>query len=111
MRKSVPSVVAVGLIGVAAYLTSAAGPQAGSSDTFRQLKLFGDVFERVRAEYVEEINEDEVVFRNYEGKRFVYKQPRQAAGVGCDTGDVVPIRVASRSVKKPVRAKRRKTGS
>ncbi|MGH7638329.1 MAG: KamA family radical SAM protein, partial [Gemmatimonadaceae bacterium] len=28
-------------------------------------------------EYVEEINEDEVVFRNYEGKRFVYKQPRQ----------------------------------
>src|ERR1700704_5694033 len=27
-------------------------------------------------EYVEEINEDEVVFRNYEGKRFSYKQPR-----------------------------------
>ena len=27
-------------------------------------------------EYVEEINDDEVVFRNYEGKRFVYKQPR-----------------------------------
>src|SRR5215216_4787625 len=29
-------------------------------------------------EYVEEINDDEVVFRNYEGKRFTYKQPRQA---------------------------------
>src|SRR6202030_515148 len=28
-------------------------------------------------EYVEEINDDEVVFRNYEGKRFTYKQPRQ----------------------------------
>ena len=27
-------------------------------------------------EYVEEINEDEVIFRNYEGKRFVYKQPQ-----------------------------------
>jgi len=63
-------------------------------------------------EYVEEINEDEVVFRNYEGKRFVYKQPRQTATVGCDTDDVVPIRVASRSgPKKQVRQKRRKTGS
>jgi lysine 2,3-aminomutase len=59
-------------------------------------------------EYVEEINEDEVVFRNYEGKRFVYKQPRQPASVGCDTGDVVPIRVASRGAKKGERAKRRK---
>ena len=63
---------------------------------------------------VHEITEDEVVFRNYEGKRFVYKQPRQPAGVGCDTGDVVPIRVASRSgaKKKAVGQKaRRKTGS
>src|SRR5580765_8670254 len=40
-------------------------------------------------EYVEEINEDEVVFRNYEGKRFVYKQPRPATNVECDTVDVV----------------------
>jgi lysine 2,3-aminomutase len=65
-------------------------------------------------EYVDEITEDEVVFRNYEGKRFVYKQPRQPAGVGCDTGDVVPIRVAtgSRAKKKAVGQKaRRKTGS
>ncbi|MEO6876913.1 MAG: hypothetical protein ABI205_00425, partial [Gemmatimonadaceae bacterium] len=28
-------------------------------------------------EYVEEINEDEVIFRNYQGQRYVYKQPRQ----------------------------------
>jgi lysine 2,3-aminomutase len=63
-------------------------------------------------EYVEEINEDEVVFRNYEGKRFVYKQPRQGVSVGCETEKVVPIRIASRSVaKKQVRPKRRKTGS
>jgi lysine 2,3-aminomutase len=59
-------------------------------------------------EYVEEINEDEVVFRNYEGKRFVYKQPRQPAAAGCETQDVVPIRVAA---KKQARSKRRKTGS
>lgn len=64
-------------------------------------------------EYVEQITDDEVVFRNYEGKRFVYKQPKRAPNDSCgDTGDIVPIRVASRSVeKKPVRAKRRKTGS
>ena len=59
-------------------------------------------------EYVEEINEDEVVFRNYEGKRFVYKQPRPAATSGCESQDVVPIRIAS---KKTSRQKRRKTGS
>ena len=32
-------------------------------------------------EYVEEITDDEVIFRNYEGKRFTYKQPRMPAGV------------------------------
>jgi lysine 2,3-aminomutase len=62
-------------------------------------------------EYVEEINEDEVVFRNYEGKRFVYKQPRQQTGAGCEE-DIVPIRVASRSrAKKTAQSKRRKTAS
>jgi len=65
-------------------------------------------------EYVEQITDDEVVFRNYEGKRFVYKQPEQPeqpAAAGCDTGDVVPIRVASRPAKKSsARARRRKTG-
>ena len=62
-------------------------------------------------EYVEEINEDEVIFRNYEGKRFVYKQPRQISA-GCDGEDIVPIRVASRAAhKKQVRAKGRRTGS
>jgi carboxyl-terminal processing protease len=61
MRKSVTSVFVVGLIGAAAYLLSAGGPQAGSSDTFRQLKLFGDVFERVRAEYVEEVTDQELI--------------------------------------------------
>jgi lysine 2,3-aminomutase len=62
-------------------------------------------------EYVESITEDEVVFRNYEGKRFVYKQPQQPAGESGDAGDVVPIRRSARSARKPARAKRRKTGS
>ncbi|HKN66016.1 MAG TPA: KamA family radical SAM protein [Gemmatimonadaceae bacterium] len=69
-------------------------------------------------EYVEEITEDEVIFRNYEGKRFVYKQPRQPISVsGCGDplapaaqNDVVPIQIG----KKPAAARprrRRKTGS
>jgi carboxyl-terminal processing protease len=35
--------------------------QSSSGDTIRQLKLFGDVFERVRNEYVEEVSEEELV--------------------------------------------------
>lgn len=56
-------------------------------------------------EYVEEITDTEVVFRNYEGKRFVYKQPRVAAGTGCGTGDdatpdIVPIEIAKTAKKR-----------
>src|SRR5690242_5262673 len=68
-------------------------------------------------EYVEEINEDEVIFRNYEGKRFVYKQPRQPVTVsGCGEtvapaaqSDVVPIQIRKKPAARPRR--RRKTGS
>jgi len=67
-------------------------------------------------EYVEEITEDEVIFRNYEGKRFVYKQPRQvAAESGCDPlapaaqNDVVPIQIGKKAASRSRR--RRKTGS
>jgi carboxyl-terminal processing protease len=35
--------------------------QSASSDTIRHLKLFGDVFERVRNEYVEDVSEEELV--------------------------------------------------
>jgi lysine 2,3-aminomutase len=50
-------------------------------------------------EYVEEITDDEVIFRNYEGKRFTYKQPR-VASPGCtpetgETPDIVPIEIAA----------------
>jgi lysine 2,3-aminomutase len=59
-------------------------------------------------EYVEEITDDEVVFRNYAGERYVYKQPRVPVPVdGCGVAaeanpDVVPIQIA----KKPKRPKR-----
>src|SRR5690348_12770860 len=51
-------------------------------------------------EYVEEINDDEVVFRNYAGERYVYKQPRHAVavsacGVAAESApDVLPLQIA-----------------
>ena len=70
-------------------------------------------------EYVEEINEDEVVFRNYEGQRFVYKQPRlpaiAAAGAGDAVAaqtDVVSIQAGKKSSpRKKTVARKRKTGT
>jgi lysine 2,3-aminomutase len=48
-------------------------------------------------EYVEEINDDEVIFRNYAGERYVYKQPRSPMTVTCgtedSTPDIVPIQL------------------
>jgi carboxyl-terminal processing protease len=38
-----------------------AGAQSKSTDTYRFLNLFGDVFERVRAEYVEEVSDEELI--------------------------------------------------
>ncbi|MFN7633489.1 MAG: peptidase S41, partial [Acetobacteraceae bacterium] len=37
--------------------------QAGNntSDTYRALNLFGDVFERVRAEYVEKVSDEDLI--------------------------------------------------
>ena len=35
--------------------------QQNSSETYRQLNLFGDVFERVRADYVEEVSDEKLV--------------------------------------------------
>ena len=42
-------------------LAAAPAPGAESSETYRQLNLFGDVFERVRAEYVEEVTDEQLV--------------------------------------------------
>ncbi|MGI9504253.1 MAG: S41 family peptidase [Geminicoccaceae bacterium] len=61
MRKGAISAVVTILVVVGIYFAPAKGPQAGSSDTFRQLKLFGDVFERVRSEYVEEVTDEKLI--------------------------------------------------
>jgi carboxyl-terminal processing protease len=47
-------------IGVACWLLAAppslSAQQANTSETYRQLNLFGEVFERVRADYVEDVS-------------------------------------------------------
>ena len=45
---------------MAADKGKAAAPQS-TSDTYRQLDLFGEVFERVRADYVEEVTDEQLV--------------------------------------------------
>ena len=35
--------------------------RAATSDTYRQLNLFGDIFERVRAQYVEETDSEKLI--------------------------------------------------
>jgi len=47
-------------------------------------------------EYVEEITDDAVTFRNYAGERYVYKQPKLAGGCASEpveVPDIVPIAV------------------
>jgi lysine 2,3-aminomutase len=70
-------------------------------------------------EYVEEINENEVIFRNYAGERYVYKQPKLPAIAASACGDaaaaqsdVVPIQIGkgAKPRKKTV-ARKRKTGT
>jgi Periplasmic protease len=41
--------------------TIASKAQKNSSDTYRQLELFGDVFDRVRADYVEKISDEKLI--------------------------------------------------
>jgi hypothetical protein len=58
-------------------------------------------------EYVEEINDDAVIFRNYAGERYVYKQPKQSGGCGSepvDVPDILPIAVGQVASKEKGRA-------
>ncbi|MEC8463563.1 MAG: S41 family peptidase [Pseudomonadota bacterium] len=41
--------------------SSPAVAQENSSETYRQLSLFGDVFERVRSEYVEDVSDEQLI--------------------------------------------------
>ncbi|HMB46875.1 MAG TPA: S41 family peptidase [Afifellaceae bacterium] len=67
------SLVAIGAIfgalalGSASQLNVFSEATAANTDTYRQLNLFGDVFERVRADYVEEPSESELIEAAVEG--------------------------------------------
>jgi carboxyl-terminal processing protease len=56
MRK----LILIGVLGIALLALPEAGYGA-SSDTYRQLNLFGDVFERVRSDFVEEVDDAELI--------------------------------------------------
>lgn len=62
MRKIRLAIIFFG-VGLTAATWIAAPPQgrAASSETYRQLNLFGDVFERVRADYVEDVDDSELI--------------------------------------------------
>ncbi len=49
-----------GLAGLALFILPLT-LHAASKETYRQLNLFGDVFERVRADYVEEVSDSELI--------------------------------------------------
>ena len=54
----------IGIMLVSAMVAFSAAPadaQVKSSETYRYLNLFGDVFERVRAQYVEEVTDEELI--------------------------------------------------
>src|SRR5436853_2623004 len=62
-------------------------------------------------EYLESMNDDEVIFRNYEGKRFVYKQPRAVPAAPAEVERAAEVGVVPISRKKsatPRRTKRRR---
>jgi carboxyl-terminal processing protease len=58
MRRKILTVLSLILLLAVAPLTA---PAQNTDDTYEQLKLFGDVFERVRASYVEEVTDEELM--------------------------------------------------
>jgi lysine 2,3-aminomutase len=59
-------------------------------------------------EYLEQINDEEVIFRNYEGKRFTYKQPRPVQPSETDVERAAELNVVPISRKKSTAPKRRR---
>ena len=58
MRKIHTVLVLTLVLGVTSFGVSA---EENRSETYRQLKLFGDVFERVRADYVEQVSDQKLI--------------------------------------------------
>ena len=52
-------VVAVSFAAIIVFTQPAAAQ--GNSETYRQLNLFGDIFERIRADYVDEVSDEQLI--------------------------------------------------
>jgi lysine 2,3-aminomutase len=59
-------------------------------------------------EYLESITDDEVIFRNYEGKRFVYKQPRAVPAAPAEVERAAEVGVVPIGRKKSASTRRTK---
>ena len=55
------AILALGLAGSAPALAQDAAKKETSADTYKQLELFGTVLERIRADYVEEVSDEELI--------------------------------------------------
>src|ERR687890_2840070 len=55
------TISAAALAGVLFLAPGCAYSETNSSETYRQLNLFGDVFERVRSEYVEPVTDEQLI--------------------------------------------------
>ncbi|MDS9946278.1 MAG: S41 family peptidase, partial [Planktomarina sp.] len=64
MRKLLIATVVGGLLG-ATMATQFAGPllaqESAEAKTYQQLKLFGDIFDRIRLDYVEEVDDEKLI--------------------------------------------------
>ncbi|PWC39142.1 S41 family peptidase [Azospirillum sp. TSO35-2] len=61
MRMIKRAATAAALVFLGAGVATVTAQSSNSSDTYRQLNLFGDVFERVRAEYVEPVTDEQLI--------------------------------------------------
>ena len=58
LRQGVSTVLAAGVVGAAIWAPLST---AQNEDTYKNLKLFGDVFDTVRANYVEEVDDEALI--------------------------------------------------
>jgi carboxyl-terminal processing protease len=61
MKRLMSSVAAAALLFLAPACATAQSKTPVKAETYRQLDLFADVFERVRSEYVEEVGDDQLI--------------------------------------------------
>lgn len=66
LRKQAHLLVILGALAIGATPASSAEPK-DKTDTYRLLELFGDVFERVRNDYVEKISDEDLIEAAIEG--------------------------------------------